>query len=316
MGFLNPKPRFLLDTFSEEMDRLVRDSISRKKYDLVIASQLPMASYFPSFKGIPAVFDEIELGLFHDNAVHAERLRPRIRNGLTWLKLRKYLARVLEAFRFCTVASERERQLFAENFPGYATKVVLIPNCIAVKDYQGLEAKRTHSQLIYPGSFRYYSNYEAMKWFTGDVFPKILKRIPETCLLITGDHGGLPLSPVPNVTLTGEVQDIKSLIASSWISVAPLLSGGGTRLKILEAMALGTPVVSTSKGAEGLNAVPGEHLLLADSASAFAEQVITLLQDTNLHDRLSANGRQLVKEKYDWEAAMPRFLELVENAAR
>jgi glycosyltransferase involved in cell wall biosynthesis len=275
-----------------------------------------MASYFPSFKGIPAVFDEIELGLFHDNVVHAERLRPRIRNGLTWLKLRKYLARVLEAFRFCTVASERERQLFAENFPEHATKVRLIPNCIAIKDYQGLEAKRTHSQLIFPGSFRYYSNYEAMKWFTGDVFPKILKRIPETCLLITGDHGGLPLSPVPNVTLTGEVQDIKTLIASSWISVAPLLSGGGTRLKILEAMALGTPVVSTSKGMEGLAAVPGEHLLLADSAQVFAEHVITLLQDTNLHDRLSANGRELVKEKYDWEAAMPRFLELVENAAR
>jgi len=102
-------------------------------------------------------------------------------------------------------------------------------------------------------------------------------------------------------------------VASSRISIAPLLTGGGTRLKILEAMAIGTPVVATSKGAEGLNVISGEHLLIADSADKFADCVIALLKDDALHDRLSVNGKLFVHENYDWKTAMPRFLDLVES---
>lgn len=315
LGFLNLRPRFLVDTYSVQMDALIRDLISKNKYDLVIASQLSMASYYPSLQGLPALFEEIELGLFHDNAVCAESAHERIRLGLTWLKLRKYLIRVLGAFRFSTVASERERQLFVASFPQYGTRVNVIPNCIAVKDYQKLKVEPAPNQLIFSGSFRYHANYEAMQWFVSEVFPKILNQLPETRLVITGDHGNLPFPPVPNVTLTGYVQDIRSLIASSRVSIVPLLIGGGTRLKILEAMAIGTPVVSTSKGAEGLDSVRVEHLLLADSPAAFADQVIRVLKDNGLHDKLSARAHQFVREKYDWEIVMPQFLHLVENAA-
>jgi polysaccharide biosynthesis protein PslH len=314
LGFLNLSPRFLADTYSAQMDALIRDSISRNKYDLIIASQLSMAAYYSSFQGLPALFEEIELGLFHDNAAYAENLLKRIRLGLTWLKFRKYLEHVLGAFHACTVVSEQERKLFVANYPKYRTKVNIIPNCIAAKDYQSVEVEPIPNQLIFTGSFRYHANYEAMQWFVGEVLPTILNRLPDTRLIITGDHANLPLPPVPNVTVTGYVADIKSLIASSWVSLVPLLTGGGTRLKILEAMAMGTPVVSTSKGAEGLDAMPDEHLLLADSPAAFADQVIRVLKDNSLHDKLSARARQFVKEKYDWENVLPRFLQLVESA--
>jgi polysaccharide biosynthesis protein PslH len=154
-----------------------------------------------------------------------------------------------------------------------------------------------------------------MQWFVTKVFPTILEQIPDVRLLITGDHAGLPLPAFSNILLTGYVDDIKPVIASSSISLAPLLRGGGTRLKILEAMALGTPVVATSKGAEGLGAVSGEHLLIADSPEDFACRVMQLLKNPNLHDHISKNGKRFVKEKYNWETAMPHFLQLVESAA-
>ncbi len=102
------------------------------------------------------------------------------------------------------------------------------------------------------------------------------------------------------------------MIASSWASLAPIWQGGGTRLKILEAMALRTPVVATSKGAEGLDTKHDEHLLIADSPADFSEQVIRLIQEPQLRQRLADNAYDLVREKYDWAVVMPRFLNLID----
>jgi len=132
-------------------------------------------------------------------------------------------------------------------------------------------------------------------------------------LFITGDHAGKSLPPAGNVTLTGYVDDVRPLVARAWASIVPLRIGGGTRLKILEAMALGTPVVATSKGAEGLEVRHGKHLLIADGPAAFADEVMRLLRDAELRAALAANGRRLVAERYDWATVMPGFLELVEQ---
>jgi glycosyltransferase involved in cell wall biosynthesis len=155
-----------------------------------------------------------------------------------------------------------------------------------------------------------------MVWFVRDVFPLILEKAPQTQLVITGDHAGLPLPPSPNVTLAGYVDDIGALIASSTISLAPLWSGGGTRLKILEAMAIGTPVVATSKGAEGLDGISGEHLFIADEPRQFAEDVLRLLGDTGLRTRMSLTAHSFVGEKYDWTKTMPRLFNLLENISK
>lgn len=152
-----------------------------------------------------------------------------------------------------------------------------------------------------------------MVWFLEKVYPLILKNVSDTQLLITGDHAGLPLPNTTNVHLTGHVEDIKSLIASCDVSIVPIWSGGGTRLKILEAMALETPVVSTSKGAEGLLAVDGNSILIADEAERFASQVIRLLQDRQFSQQLASNALQLVKERYDWAQVMPGFLQMLEK---
>src|SRR5689334_5092161 len=305
LGFFKLSPRFLLDTYSPQMEALIRDAANSSTYDLIIASQLSMASYYPAFGNIPAIFEEVELGLFFDQAFHSNHWMSRLRHKLTWFKLRMYFSRLLDAFAACTVVSEQERRIFIEHFPNQAHKVNVLPNCINLDDYQGLNINVQQHQMIFTGSFRYKPNYDAMLWFVDNVFPLILKQVSDAKLIITGDHANLPLPRTENTTFAGYVDDIKSLIASCGVSLSPLWSGGGTRLKILEAMAIGTPVVATSKGAEGLIVQNGKHILIADQPELFAKNVIKVMREQELRDSLSANALRLVQENYDWKVVMP-----------
>ena len=122
------------------------------------------------------------------------------------------------------------------------------------------------------------------------------------------------LSRDPAVTFTGRVDDVRTLIGGSAVSVVPLRKGGGTRLKILESMALGTPVVSTSKGAEGLLVTPERDILIADTPDEFCGHVIRLLDDRTLRSRLAANGRGLVSDRYTWDRIGAQFDDLLAEA--
>ncbi|MEZ4867721.1 MAG: glycosyltransferase [Caldilineaceae bacterium] len=312
LGFFNLAPRSSVDTFSPKMQQRLTHLLRSQKPDLVIASELPTLSYGAYLHGLPALFEDPELGTLYEQFANASSLWRRCRYGLTWLKLCHYLRRQLRYFQACTVVSEKERRLLVHAVPHYKT-VEVVPNSIDLAHYTGIREVQQPGQLIFTGSFGYQANYDAMVWFLRDVYPLIRAKIPNVHLTITGDHAGFSLPSTENVTLTGFVDDVRPFIARAWISLAPLLSGGGTRLKILEAMALGTPVVATAKGAEGLELQPGEHLLIANTPEALAQAVIHLCQDTGLHQRLAANAYSLVSEKYDWATTLPRFLSLVER---
>ena len=312
LGFLSLKPRSVIDTFSPEMAGKIIQIINEKEPDLVIASQLPMAAYHKYFNGVPALFEEIELGLSLENSRRGLNGKKRVRHAFTWYKLRMYLSRLLQSFRAITVVSEQERKLVSRYFPE-VKKVFVIPNCMNLADYREIRSEPAPCRLVFTGSFRYHTNYEAMLWFVGEVFPLVLAQIPDAELVISGDHANLPLPSDKNVTLAGYVDDIKGLIASSTVAIAPLWSGGGTRLKILEAMAIGTPVVATSKGAEGLDAQHGEHFFIADDPVAFSNYVIQLLRDEDLRKTVGTKASLLVEEKYNWEKTFPAFVRSLET---
>ena len=312
LGFLSLTPRAFIDTYSHEMAQRIKDTIAIQKPDLVIASQLGTALYRQIFKMQPALFEEVEIGLFYDCFKNAESFIGRLRNRLTWMKHRRYLANLLRSYQACTVVSEREKQLLLNLDPNN-TITEIIPNCININDYQEIRQIPQSDTLIFTGSFSYYPNYEAIFWFLEKVFPQVQAHCPLIKLVITGNHGGRPIPPTRNVTLTGYVEDVRPLIASSAISVVPIISGGGTRLKILEAMALHTPVVTTHKGAEGLDVKHGLNILIADTPDEFAGNIIKLLNDPDMRQRLANNAYHLVQEKYEWSVVMPRFINLVES---
>ena len=308
-------PRSLVDTYSLQMESGIRDLLKKRKFDLVIASQITMASYYSCFGGIPALFEEIELGLFYENGKRRIEGLGSVKSRLSWVKLQNYFSHLLKSFRSGTVVSEKEYQIIAENFSALQSRIMVLPNCIDSSEYRNLRVDRKPKHIIFSGSFTYGPNYEAMQWFVHQVYPLILSQIPDTRLLITGDHARLPLPKMDNIQLTGYVEDVRSLIAACDVSLAPLWNGGGTRLKILEAMAIGTPVVATSKGAEGLSVQNGEHILIADEPEKFAEHVIRLLTDEGLRTGIASNATRLVRDWYDWQVTMPGFLRLVEKIA-
>jgi glycosyltransferase involved in cell wall biosynthesis len=315
LGFFSSTPRSLVDTYSPEMDSRIREVIKTRKIDIVVASQLSMASYYPSFQGVPALFEELELGLFHQQLTLWPGLRKRLQARLSWFKLKKYLSKLLDAFGGGTVVSAEEYRILADQFGKHKSKIHILPNFINTDDYQNIVAHKRQNHLIFSGSFSYLPNYHAMLWFIRDVFPLVLSQLPDAQLIITGDPGAYPLPESKNVTHAGYVEDVKSLIASCDISLAPLWFGGGTRLKIVEAMAIGTPVIATSKGAEGLQVQDGKHILIADKPDEFARYVIDLLREPGLRSRLSENAKQLVRANYDWKVIKPGFLSVVEHVA-
>jgi glycosyltransferase involved in cell wall biosynthesis len=153
-------------------------------------------------------------------------------------------------------------------------------------------------------------------YFLRWIWPEIRKAAPEAVFKVTGKVDGVDISRLPldaHAQLAGYQADIRAFIANSWACVVPLRTGGGTRLKILEAMAVGTPVISTEKGAEGLAVTPGEDILIADTAADFAAQTVRLLGDPELRRRLAQNGRRLVEARYNWERIGGQFVNLVEE---
>ena len=316
LGFFSPIPRSLLDTHSPQMARTIREQVRKHAYDLVIASEITMAAYWKTFAPLPALLEDLELGALAAGA--GRGLSPRrLRRALTWFKVRHYLARLLPHFRACTVVSPVERALLQRAVPGY-TRVVIVPNCVDSADYC-LVAERRWGQLIFPGALAYQANYDAVCFFLREIYPRVLAQEPAAGLTVTGRSDGVPWPPGPlpgPVQRTGWVEDVRPWIASSWATVVPIRQGGGTRLKILESLALGTPVVSTRKGAEGLEVQDGRHLLLADTPAAFAEAVLALLRDRALWASLSEQGRYLVAERYDWQQTLAQFHDLVEECAR
>jgi glycosyltransferase involved in cell wall biosynthesis len=316
VGLFASAPRFLIDTYSQEMQAAADARLAQGSVDLLVASQLDMVPYAVAGPAVPALLEELELSL-HRDAAQVGSVASRPRRILTWLKLRSYLRRVLPRFAACTVASERERLNLRAAVPSYR-RAEVVPNAVDLGHYDGDFGPPRPNVLAFAGSLTYHANYDAIRSFLGAAYPAIARSIPGVELRVTGSHAGVDLNALPGapgVTFTGRVPDVRPVVAGAWASVVPLRVGGGTRLKILESMALGTPVVSTSKGAEGLDVTHGENILIADRPDDFAAQVVALLRSPELRARLAAGGRRLVASRYDWNAVGAGLSALVQRVA-
>jgi glycosyltransferase involved in cell wall biosynthesis len=239
----------------------------------------------------------------------------RQRARLTWLKMRAYLRRMLPMFAACTVASEAEKEHIQEIAPGYRNLTV-VPNAVSLERYAGDFGQPRPNTLVFSGALTYDANFDAAEFYLSQVHPLVLRSVPDALVRITGSCDGVNVGRLPRpdgVEYTGYVPDIRPTVAQSWASIVPLRQGGGTRLKILEAMALGTPVISTSKGAEGLDARDGPEILIADSPQAFAARIIELFNSPALRASLAEAGRRLVRANYSADQVGARLCNLLET---
>jgi len=224
---------------------------------------------------------------------------------IQWQKLRRYEAMVCRQAEEVIVCSPADADALVRLVPGL--KPIVVPNGVDTQRYRpGIvsPAPLGTQALVFTGKMDFRPNVDAVLWFCSKVLPIIRQACPAAHFYIVGrdPHPRLaPLAHMPGVTVTGFVEDARPYIAAAAVYVVPLLTGGGTRLKVLEAMAMGKAVVSTTLGCEGIHAAPGGDIVLADKADDFAMQVLALLGDQARCDELGRAARTFVEHHFDWQ---------------
>ena len=216
--------------------------------------------------------------------------------------MRSWEAGIAARFDRCIVVSDEEAHLLhAENS---SLRVAVIENGVDCERFQPLPDRSPEDSLLFFGVLSYPPNTDAMVWFTREIWPRIRSEVPRALFNIVG-HSPPPalrrLDAIDGVSVIGPVKDPVPAYERCKIAIVPLRAGGGTRLKILEAMALGRMVISTSIGCEGLDVVSGYHLIVADTPTEFTAAVVRALRDPELRERISANARNLVENRYSWK---------------
>jgi len=194
------------------------------------------------------------------------------------------------------------------------TNVNLIPNGVDLESRSATPEAEAEDELLFLASLDWYPNLDALDYFVKNILPAVRARRPSVKLRIVGRRPANSVitqySCLPGIDFVGEVKEVGSYVGRATVIIVPLRIGGGSRIKILEALAAGKAVISTTIGAEGLDVISGEHLLIADSPAEFAGGVEELLASTRLRRLLGDNGRKLVTDRYGWDQIASRLEEV------
>ncbi len=330
-ALLSPTPRSILETGNPLLQAAVCAEFARPT-DAVLALELGIAPFVPSAShaaaGPPIVLDQVEMSGLTQARHDATSPRARLRAGLTGWKSDRYWRRAVRRFAALTTVSDEEaravRTVVGEPQSG-APPIVVVPNGVDVSSYQrgASGVAPVPGRLLYNGALGYGPNREAVLWFTREMLPGVAEQSPGAHLVVTGrvdnvdeeTRSALCGGANGRVHLSGFLPDLRPALDASQVCVVPLRAGGGTRLKILEAFAAGLPVVATTRGAAGIRAEHGRHLLLADTPDEFVASVARLLQRPSEAAFLAREARRLVEERYDWPSIASGLSDLLERVA-
>jgi polysaccharide biosynthesis protein PslH len=244
----------------------------------------------------------------------ARRLAGALYSLVQWRRLRRYERRACLAADRVVAVSEADAHALRALVPGL--EPVVVPNGVDVDFYSAPVPLLTGRpgpepfDVVFTGKMDFRPNVDAVLWFARQVLPLIRREVPSVRFWIVGQspHARLePLSLDPGVEITGWVEDVRPYIAAAAAYVVPLRIGGGTRLKVLEAMAMGKAIVSTTVGCEGFEVVSGQELLIADEPSGFAAAVVQLLRQPELRERMGRAARRFAGSRYDWRMILPKL---------
>jgi glycosyltransferase involved in cell wall biosynthesis len=302
LGLFSTRPRSVVDSFSAPMRDKVEQAVAQSSFDAVIASQNDMAPYGLYARGVPRLLEEVEISIYREQARREVRPMRRLRKQMMWSKWRRYFGALIRKYDGCTVVSQPEVEPVHLAAPGYEP-IAVIPNGADVERFTGDFGRPQPNTIVYTGALTYYVNLDAMKFFIGEVLPRVQAEVPEVRLRLAGRMDGVPVDDLPKnpaVEFVGHLSDIRPFVTSGWLSIVPERVGGGTRIKVLESMALGTPVVATEWATIGLTTTDGRDILASDDPGRLAELVVRVLRDPDLRQSLSAAGRQTIEGRYDW----------------
>ncbi len=336
-GLAGPVPVTVLNCWSPRSASQLAEVLKSIQFDTVqiagtqLMAYLPVVQNSPKRPAIVVDWHNIESELMWRFTESAENWAKKIAAGRTAKLIERAEDRLLDSCALHTVTSERERQELLARRP--KANIVVIPNGV---DTNYFVAKKTadachpngHSDLkrsvLFVGSMDYHANIDAVLWFSRVAWPEIARKHPGLQFTIVGRDPAPEILALQSdrIQVTGTVEDVRPFYAGAVAAIAPIRTGSGTRLKILEAMAAGVPVVSTRLGVEGLDVEDNSHLLLSEDGREFSTAIGQILSSPETGNRLSSAARALVVASYDWSMIGARLsrihhdLALAPQAAR
>jgi glycosyltransferase involved in cell wall biosynthesis len=228
-------------------------------------------------------------------------------------RMREYERSTCRKVKNIIAVSETDAAIMREEYG--AQRVHATPTGVDLEYFSAPAAAPRTTDLVFVGSMDWAPNIEGAEWFVREVLPLIRKQKPDCSVSFAGRKPARSILDLATadarIVVTGTVPDIRPHLWGATVSIVPLLTGGGTRLKIFEAMAARIPVVSTTIGAEGLPVEHGAHLFLADDPQSFAARCLELMDDRETHSRLACAGWKLVSSRFSWDAAAQEFERLL-----
>lgn len=299
--------------YSADLHAALRSDLRQGEFQLVHLDELLLARVVPPRRGVPVVqhHHKLDTVLYRELGV----AEGPTRHFDLW-KLRRLEAESTRRYRHHLLCSQDDAAVLRDRYG--ALDVAVVPSGFDPEHFRPSPSpRRDPDRLVFLGSMDYGPNVDAVRHFCRAILPEIVRRRPGTVLEIVGRDPAPQVRALASehVRVVGRVADVRPHLESAALLVVPLRIGGGTRLKIVEALAVRTPVVSTAIGAAGLGLVAGEHVAIADDDDAFARQTTRLLDEPLERDRLAEAGSAFVHERYRWSALAEDLVDYWERVA-
>ncbi len=287
----------------------IRQLLRHETFDLILVHCSSAAQYVLEATNAYRIMDFGDM----DSAKWFEYARHRSfpMSAVYWLegvKLRRYEKQIARAFHECTVTAPGELKTL-ESY-GLNVPVTLISNGVDLNFFDKSQPDYDPRALVFLGRMDYYPNIDGVTYFCRDILPRIRREVPDVQFTVVGSNPVRQirrLAALPGVTVTGKVPDVRPYLQRAAVSVAPVRIARGVQNKVLESLAMRVPVVASTRAFEGIDAVAGEHLLVDDTPEGFARKVVSLLQDTEMRQRLAEAGRQRVETCHTWTVGLQQL---------
>lgn len=316
-NLFSPDPFNAAKDYDPALRARARQLLDEARYDLVVCDFVQMARNAIGIWDGPSVLFEhnVEAEIFERHSRTDEGWIRRRFMGYQAAKMRRFEGWAGRQFTRVVAVSERDKEQYERRY-GW-TNVDVIDTAVDIDYYRPNDSAKQAGTVLFVGSLDWLPNVDGLRWFVAEVWPLVRRDQPEARLRLVGRNPTSEIQSLaehPGVELVGPVPDTRPWLAESEVSIVPLRIGGGTRLKVFEAMAMGLPVVSTPLGAEGLQVQSGEHLLLAEGAEKVAEAVVRLLRSEALRMALGRAARNLVVTRFSSESVARQFEAVCQRA--
>lgn len=334
LALVGPSPLQAAYARSARLEHTIRNLVAERPIDIVHVEHIRgIASMEPLLRTLPIVWDSVDCIslLFKQTMLAGPAFSVRALARIEYKRTQRYETKMLSALSHVVVTSERDRQALLalqqqsqppltrhDDVSSSNGTIHVLPNGVDLAYFHPLQEERRRYNLVFSGKMSYHANVATALYLRYQIMPLIWRQRPAATLTIAGSKPPKivrDLASDPRVEVTGYVEDIRSYIGKAEIMLSPMVYSVGIQNKVLEAMALGTPVIVAAQAAETLGTLAGRDLLIATSAREFADAALLLMDDAELRATLSREGRRYVEQHHDWRVVADQLHGIYEQAA-